>query len=88
MPDGLAGPFAYIEDLVWGDQVIIHAHGQRYVYQVRTKDIVPPDDTSIFEHREEDWVTLLTCRTFDQATGQYLNRTIVEAVLIEIIPEQ
>jgi LPXTG-site transpeptidase (sortase) family protein len=85
--DGLPGPFAQLENLVWGDQIIVHAFGQRYIYQVRTKSIVIPEDFSVFEHREEDWVSLLTCRSFDEASGQYLNRILVEAVLIEITPE-
>mgnify|MGYP000073678406 CR=1 FL=1 len=33
--DGLPGPFINLNRLKWGDQIIIHAFGQKYVYEVR-----------------------------------------------------
>jgi sortase (surface protein transpeptidase) len=31
-----------------------------------------------------DWVTLMTCDTYDAETGTFINRRVVRAVLIEV----
>jgi LPXTG-site transpeptidase (sortase) family protein len=85
--DGKPGPFALLKTLAWGDEVVIHAFGQRYVYQVRDNQRVLPTDMTVFRHEENPWVTLLTCQGYDQATGKYLYRIAVRAVLVRVEPE-
>ncbi|MDR3572311.1 MAG: sortase, partial [Anaerolineaceae bacterium] len=82
--NGLPGPFVNLGNLKWGDQVIIHAFGQNYVYEVRSVYTTSPQDTSAFEHEDQPWVTLVTCKQYDASTGTYQLRTIVKAVLITI----
>ena len=83
-PDGLPGPFAHLADLRWGDQVILQAFGQEYVYEVRQVRTVRPTDLSVLRHEELDWITLLTCAAYDEASDSYRTRVAVRAVLIEV----
>jgi len=82
--DGLPGPFVNLTNLVWGDQVIIHFGGQRYIYVVRTNEVISPTDTSIFSHKNYPWLTLLTCKDYNAKTNTYAHRVAVGAVLIRI----
>jgi LPXTG-site transpeptidase (sortase) family protein len=82
LPNGLPGPFVNIGQLSWGDEIIIHAFGQRYIYQVRERRAVLPYDMSVIGHKEEDWVTLLTCSYFEESSQTYRYRLVVQAVLI------
>jgi LPXTG-site transpeptidase (sortase) family protein len=83
-PDGLPGPFVHLADLRWGDQVILHAFGQQYIYEVRQVRSVRPTDLSVLRHEELSWLTLLTCSVFDPVSESYLRRVVVRAVLIEV----
>ena len=87
LPDGEPGPFVHLYDLRWGDRVILHAHGQRYIYAVRSVGLVDPNDTSVLGHKNRDWVTLITCKDYDETLGDYRYRVIVQAVLMKVEPE-
>jgi len=87
LPDGKPGPFASLGALGWGDQVILHANGQRYIYEVRSNHQVLPGDTSILGHEEYSWLTLITCKGFDEASGGYRYRQTARAVLLRVEPE-
>ena len=83
--NGLPGPFAKISQLKYGDQIIIHAWNQQYVYEVRdTKTILPDDTKDVLKHEVASWITLLTCRDYDAKSNTYLNRYIVRAVLTKV----
>jgi LPXTG-site transpeptidase (sortase) family protein len=83
--DGTPGPFAHLNGLWWGDQVIVHAWGAQYVYEVRTVMQVSPFATSsVITHKTLPWVTLVTCRGYDEATNSYEYRVAVGAVLVEV----
>jgi LPXTG-site transpeptidase (sortase) family protein len=84
LTDGTPGPFAAIGSLKWGDQVILQAYGQKFIYEVRANDIVKPTDLSVFRHEELPWVTLVTCHKYDAKTGTYLQRIAVRAVLVRV----
>jgi LPXTG-site transpeptidase (sortase) family protein len=84
LSNGLPGPFVNLGKLKWGDRVIIHAFGQKFIYEVRSKSIVTPDDLSVMGHKDQAWVTLITCKEFDPVTGLYRMRTAVQAVLIAV----
>jgi LPXTG-site transpeptidase (sortase) family protein len=88
LSDGSPGPFAELDTLAWGDKIILHAWGQEYVYEVRrTMDWVDPNDDSVLEHKDHDWITLITCKGYDQERDLYHWRTVVQAVIVEIVDE-
>jgi LPXTG-site transpeptidase (sortase) family protein len=83
--DGTPGPFVHLNGLWWGDQVIVHAWGAQYVYEVRTVMQVSPFATSsVITHKDLPWVTLVTCRGYDEASNSYEYRVAVGAVLVEV----
>ena len=88
LPSGRAGPFASLRELQFGEEVIVHAWGLVYVYEIRSVNYVLPDDASVFEHREESWVTLVTCHDYDGELDTYRLRVAAKAVLVSINEEQ
>ena len=84
--NGQPGLFHDLSRLKWGDEVIVHAYGQTYVYEVRTVEkYVKPDDTSsVFRHEDYPWLTLITCRGCDEDSDSYLWRIAVRAVQTKI----
>ncbi len=87
LANGLPGPFVNLSRLRWGDQIILHAYGNRYIYEVRSSRIVGPDDLSALRHEELPWLTLVTCRQYDEASSAYRYRVVVRAVLMRVTPE-
>jgi large repetitive protein len=87
LSNGLPGPFVYLSRLKFGDKVIIHAFGQKYIFEVRINKIVQPNDSSIFKHEDRPWLTMVTCKEYDQKTNQYLKRVVVRAVLVRVEDE-
>jgi LPXTG-site transpeptidase (sortase) family protein len=83
LADGTAGPFAKLSALKWGDQIILYVYGVPFVYEVREVKSVGPDDDSVIGHKDEPWITLLTCQDFNPAFHTYLKRLAVSAVLIQ-----
>ena len=79
LPNGKPGPFVNIHDLHWGDIVIIHAWGKRFVYFVENTALVAPDDLRVLKHKEGDWITLLTCRGYEPSRDTYRWRYVVQA---------
>jgi LPXTG-site transpeptidase (sortase) family protein len=84
LTNGRPGPFSDLDKLKFGDDVIIQSGGKNYHYSVRTARLTYPDDSSPFETREEDWLTLVTCKGFDEETGKYRWRFVVEATLLYV----
>ena len=83
------GPFAKIKNLLYGDQVKIHAFGQIYVYEVRESRLVSPSNVrSTLKHENLDWVTLLTCEGYNLLSKNYSYRRAVRAVLISVTAEK
>jgi LPXTG-site transpeptidase (sortase) family protein len=82
--DGKAGSFTKLKDLTSGEHVYIMGNGYRYIYVVRSMRYVKPDDISILEHRDNPWLTLLTCDKYDEESGTYLLRVVVQAELVQI----
>ena len=80
---GQPGPFVHINWLWYGDQIIIHASGVQYVYEVRqVLQVAPNAVSSVIKHEELPWVTLITCRGYDEASNSYKFRVAVKAVLV------
>ena len=86
--DGKPGPFNKLETLKFGDVITIHAWNRDFIYEVRIRDIVNPDDTSLLNASEYDMITLITCKNYDESSDSYLNRVVVQAVLIDIKPKE
>ncbi len=84
LADGSPGPFAKLGSLRWGDQVIINAWGQRYIYAVRQNSLVAPGQLAALQHEDLDWVTLITCQGYDESSGKYHWRRVVRAVLVAV----
>ncbi len=83
--DNKAGPFVSLNILWYGDRIIVHAWGQEYIYEVRSVMQVRPDTvTAAFQHRDTSWLTLTTCRSYDEVKGTYRYRVLVQAELVEI----
>jgi len=84
LPDGSEGPFAGLEQLRFGQAVIIHGWGLRHIYEIRGVDLVTAEDPTIFRHEERPWVTLLTCYGYDEWRDTYRLRVAAHAVLVSI----
>lgn len=82
--DGKAGPFHRLRYLQAGEYVFIYNGGYRYTYKVVSNEVVLPNDKSVFKHEEKSWLTLITCESYDEATGTYLRRVAVRSVLVDV----
>ncbi|MEZ0397354.1 MAG: sortase [Anaerolineales bacterium] len=83
-PDGLPGPFVNLASLRYGDQIILHSGGQRYIYEVRSNRQVLPANMTVLQHEDYAWLTLITCRGYNEASNTYRYRQVVRAVLVRI----
>jgi len=85
LSNGLPGPFVNLSKLKFGDRIIVHAFGQKYIFEVQTNTIVEPNNVSaVMKHEEKPWLTLVTCRQYDEKTNTYKKRVVVRAVLVEV----
>jgi LPXTG-site transpeptidase (sortase) family protein len=87
LANGLPGPFVNLHKLKYGEKVIVHAYGQKYTFEVRSNQVVAPSDTSAFRHEEKAWLTLVTCKEYDEKTNSYRKRVIIRAVLVSVVEE-
>ena len=81
---GLPGPFINLHRLAWGDNLTISYGGLEYTYEVRANYLVRPSDVRPLRHKDQDWVTLITCQGYNEQMADYLYRRVVQAVLISI----
>jgi LPXTG-site transpeptidase (sortase) family protein len=84
--DGLPGPFAKLQDLKYGERIIVHMLDQQYVFEIRNKRLVRPDSTAFaFEHLEDaSYLTLITCSGYNEESNTYSFRRLIRAVLVEV----
>lgn len=84
--NGLEGPFAALKTLKYGDQVIVHMGGVKYIYEVRETKLARPYSTSYAFQSKQDasYLTLITCQFYNPLNENYLFRRVVRAVLIEV----
>ncbi len=88
LPNGKPGPFVELGKLKWGSKIIVHAYGSVYTYEVRQNRTVSPQNTSILNHEDSAWLTLITCKTYNEKTNTYANRVAVRAVLVSVQKEK
>jgi LPXTG-site transpeptidase (sortase) family protein len=82
---GQPGPFVHLNGLWYGDQIIIHEGGSQFVYEVReVMQVAPNAVSSVIKHEDLPWVTLITCRGYDEASNSYKYRVAVRAVLVKV----
>jgi len=86
LANGLPGPFVNLNKLKFGDKIVVYAFGQKYTFDVQTNEIVNPTDRSVMKHEEKPWLTLVTCRDYDEKTDTYRSRVVVRAVLVDVRP--
>lgn len=84
LTSGLPGPFVNLYKLKFGDNIIVHAYGQKYTFEVQSNQILKPDDATVMQHEEKPWLTLVTCKDYDEKTKAYRNRVVVRAVLVKV----
>ncbi|MBN2044689.1 MAG: DUF11 domain-containing protein [Anaerolineales bacterium] len=82
--DGLPGPFVDLETISWGEEVYIYAYGLRFTYKVQAVRLAAPNDLSVLGHQQLDYLTLITCRSYDDTLQGYRWRTVVQAVLVSV----
>jgi LPXTG-site transpeptidase (sortase) family protein len=84
LSNGLPGPFINLSKLKYGDRIVIHAYGQKYIFEVRASEVVEPADMSALKHEDKSWITLVTCKEYDEKTNTYRKRIVIRAVLVSV----
>lgn len=84
LPSGEPGPFSRLDELAWGDRVVVEAFGQRPIYEVRQVLSVLPQVPYPLRHEDRAWLTLITCLEFDERLDTYRGRLGVRAILIDV----
>ena len=84
LSNGLPGPFVNLSKLKFGDKIIVHAYGQKYIFEVQSNVVVASNDGTVFKHEENPWLTLVTCKEYDAKTRLYKKRVVVRAVLVKV----
>ena len=80
-----AGPFVDLNQLAYGDQIIIHLDDSEYIFEIRSKHVVLPENMSIVNQTEDySWLNLVTCKGFNEDREEYLYRLIVRAILVDV----
>jgi LPXTG-site transpeptidase (sortase) family protein len=83
--DNTPGIFYGIGNLSFGDEVIVHYGDTQYVYAVQqVKQVSSSDTKALLKHEERPWITLVTCKGYNESSGTYLYRILVRAVLVSI----
>ncbi len=82
LADGSEGPFVHLSALRFGDQITVQAFGTSAVYEVRSVERLRAGDGSALRHEEKAWLTLITCRDFDEKLNIYRERVVVRAILV------
>ncbi len=73
--------FALLDKVSFDDEVVVYYGQEKYVYKIRTKDVIRPGDVSVLKNKQDkSQLTLMTCWPI----GTTLNRLVLTADLIEI----
>ncbi len=87
LKDGRDGAFRWLERLQPGDEVQVYADGRRYTYQVTSRRVVPPTEVSVLDPTSDPTLTLITCTNWSVLRGEYTERFVVQAQLVEAASE-
>jgi LPXTG-site transpeptidase (sortase) family protein len=71
--NGLPGPFANLKELKYGEQIIVHLFGGRYIFEVRDSKMARPYSTNFaFESlKDHSYLTLITCQGYNPLNESY-----------------
>jgi LPXTG-site transpeptidase (sortase) family protein len=76
------GAFADLERIKPGDEIVYAVAEVEYVYQVRRRSRVTPDNVKALYVPDGQTLLLLTCTDWDAEGKRYANRLLVEAGLV------
>lgn len=84
--NGVPGPFLNIKNLKYGDKIIVHMYGEKYVFEIRSSRLSRPASTGFaFAHLDGySYLTLITCQGYNPLNNSYLFRRIIRAVLVDV----
>lgn len=77
--DGTRGIFAYIQELNYGDPILIEMNDTRLEYRVSGLRSVQPNDLSVLRPTDHERLTLITCDDYDFLLNIYKTRVVVFA---------
>jgi LPXTG-site transpeptidase (sortase) family protein len=80
------GAFADLERAKAGTQIVYRYAGVEYVYEVKQRGRVPPNDVKALYVPEGSVLLLMTCTDWDGTSKTYANRLLVQAELVEQRP--
>lgn len=82
---GAPGVFANLDRLGYGAMITVSAYGENYIYMVEDVETVYADTPRVMSQKTDvPLLTLITCKYYNAATGQYDGRVVVKAKLVEI----
>lgn len=77
------GPFAHLNQLAHGEQIIYRWNGIDYVYQIdRMVHVVPSQVQTLYEENGNA-IVLATCSGWNPATHEYDTRLVTRAILVD-----
>ncbi len=83
--NNLPGPFNHLRNLKYGDLIEIEAWGLVYTYEVRSNSLIGASNVNTVMRSEVlDWLTLVTCESYNAQNQNYPYRRMVRAVLISV----
>ena len=85
---GVSGPFERLFELEPGARVIVYTEQNRYVYVISGQRVVAPEEVSVTYATLDPQLTLLTCTGWDASSSTYLERRVISADLLEVLPLQ
>ncbi len=84
--DGKPGVFSKLKSLGIGEYIFVYSAGYRFTYKVGSNALVQPTDARVMKHEDKSFLTLITCDTYDEETGTYLQRVVIGAALVDVRP--
>ena len=78
------GPFINLDAVPVGAEILVDFQGHTYVYQVIETMLVRPENIEVAYRTPSEVLTLLTCYAYRAESGQYEQRYVVRANLIEV----
>lgn len=77
------GPFAYLQDIEKGAEVVYSSAAGDYIYEVEQLSRVQPDDVRQLYLPDPEGLLLITCTDWDSNQRLYASRLLVRAALAE-----
>jgi len=82
--DGSNGPFRYLAQLKPGEPILVHTEDKSYMFTVRERLIIYPEEVNVTTDTELPQLTLITCTSWDKESLTYLRRQVIVADLEKV----